>query len=157
MGAYMYNLTSLTGRKRNVGRTVIVNGFEFNRRTLIVTGIAVGASIFPTVILSAFFGPIASVLTPAVFLAAAFLLFESRTRKGLQVAVYRSILDKRKAKTDEIYICWRPVSEQIGAARISASSAPRIVSDDTPTAVFVAPQKATTRVSVADIMEDPNS
>lgn len=152
--AYMYNLTSLTGRQRNAGRTVIINGFEFGRRALIVFGTALGASLIPAVVLMTVFGPLAMILVPGSFIAGAFILVESRTKNGLQVRLYQSILDKQKAKTDEFYICWRPVSDSLGQARIVASSAPRADPDGEAEAVFGGPAtQARTRASIADIME----
>lgn len=153
--AYMYNLTSLTGRQRNAGRTVIINGFEFGRRALIVFGIALGASLPFAVLLMGVFGPVTMVLVPALFIVSAFVLVESRTRNGLQVRLYRSILDKKKAKTDEFYICWRPVSESLGEARITASAAPRADPAEALTsAVFAGPAaQERKRASIADIME----
>jgi hypothetical protein len=152
----MYNLTSLTGRDRNAGRTVIVNGFEFGRRALLVFGVAFAVALIPTIILSSMFGAVAMVLTPAVIITAAFVLVESRTRGGLKVRLYQSILDKKRAKTDEFYICWRPVSESLGQARIVSSSAP-VASPSTTTAgpVFAGPAtQARTRASIDDIMEN---
>ena len=156
--AYMYNLTSLTGRTRNVGRTVIINGFEFGRRALIVTGAAVGLAIVPTLILTAWFGMVATVLTPAAFIAAAFIFVEGRSRKGLQLRMYRSVLDKKLAKTNEIYICIDvPVQKTLGRARIVASSAPLEEEPAAPAPVFAAAKRTKTQSSVADIMKDPNS
>lgn len=124
MSAYLYDLTSLTGRKRNAGRTIIVSGFEFSRRALLVTSVALGVALFPALIANLFFGPLAMIITAAVFVAGAFILFEGRTRSGLQVRLYRSILDKKKASTDTFYICFRPVGETLGRANIIASSEP---------------------------------
>jgi hypothetical protein len=122
MNAYVYTLTSLTGRKRNEGRSVIINGFEFGRRALTVVSVAVGASLIPALILGTIFGPLAFIITPAVTIAGAFLLVERRTRNGLQVRMYQSMLDKKKANVNEFYICFRPVGESLGMATLVTSS-----------------------------------
>lgn len=141
--AYMYNLTSLTGRKRNVGRSAIVWGFEVRRRSAMVTAIAVGVSLIPTVILGALFGPLAYIITPAAVVTAAFVLVEGRSRKGLQLRLYQSILNKKKADTSTFYIYWRPVDQTLGRATIIASSRAVTTRDDTDTvaAVFSAPRR----------------
>ena len=156
--AYMYNLTSLTGRKRNDGRTVIINGFEFGRRALIVTGASFGVSIIPTALLASWFGMVATILTPAVFIAAGWIFWEGRSRKGLQLRRYRTALDKHRASTDQVYICITiPVKQTLGRGDIVASS---IAVDDqppAPPAVF-APAKRTHTISpLAAIMKDPSS
>lgn len=124
MSAYLYDLTSLTGRKRNTGRTIIVSGFEFGRRALIVTSVALGVSLFPALILSVFFGPLALLITPAIVITAAFVFVEGRTRNGLNVRLYQGILDKKKASTDVFYICFQPIDATLGRADIIASSEP---------------------------------
>jgi hypothetical protein len=157
MSQFVYTLTSLTGRKRNVGRTIIINGFEFGRRALIIVAISVGASLIPALVLSSLFGPLLFILTPGVFVAAAFILFESRSRQGLQVRLYQSILDKKKANTNEFYICFRPVSETLGSSNIVRSSVDVVHSDfdaEAATAVFTAPHKKNIRAnSIASLLE----
>ena len=150
---YVYTLTSLTGRNRNAGRTTIVGGFEFGRRALGVTSIAVGASIIPALILAGFVGPLAYVVSPALFVVAAFVFVEGRTRGGLQVRLYQSILDKKRAQVDVFYICWRPVNELLGRANIVSSSTP-VQQNSRPretsqSAVFSNAAKKTTRGTTA--------
>lgn len=139
----MYDLTSLTGRKRNVGRSAIIWGFEVRRRSAMVTAIAVGVALLPTVILGTFFGPLAYIITPAVVVTAAFVLVEGRSRKGLQLRLYQSILNKKKADIGTFYICWRPIGETLGFANIVASSRPvhKIEEDDKVAPVFSAPRR----------------
>lgn len=127
---FVYILTSLTGRKRNAGRTVIVQGFEFNRRTLLVTSVAVGLSLLPAIIASLYFGPAAIIAVPGVTVAAAFILVEQRSRNGLQLRLYQALSDKRKADTSQFFICWKPVDAELGYATIVKSSTP--VSTPTP-------------------------
>ena len=147
MNAFVYTLTSLTGRKRNEGRAVIVNGFEFGRRALTVFAVAVGASLIPAVILGAFLGPFAIIITPAVFVLAAFVFVEQRTRNGLQVRLCQSMLDKRKANVDEFYICFRPVGETLGKATIVASASTQISAEREIVPVFTSTHRDKERKS----------
>lgn len=158
MSAFLYDLTSLTGRKRNAGRTVIVSGFEFGRRALIVTIVALAAAGLPALLLGALFGPLAFIITVAGAVGGAFVLVEGRTRNGLQVRRYQGILDKKKAEPGVFYICFRPVNETLGQANIVASSAPvepRVGAASNSSAVF-APALTSTRArpSVASALGD---
>jgi len=147
MNAFVYTLTSLTGRKRNEGRAVIVNGFEFGRRALTVVAVAVGAAIIPSLILGAFFGPLAVIITPAVSILAAFLLVEKRTRNGLQVRMYQSMLDKRKSNVNEFYICFRPIGETLGRAMLVTSSSVQLKAERGAQPVFTSPHRDKDRKS----------
>jgi hypothetical protein len=156
---YVYTLTSLTGRNRNAGRTTIVWGFEFGRRALVVTSVAVGASLLPALIASVFFGGLAFIVVPAMFIVAAFVFVEGRTRNGLQVRLYQSILDKKNAQVDVFYICFRPVKEMLGRANLVASSVPvETCSEDVVparAAVFSnAAQKPARGTTIATLLED---
>lgn len=148
---FVYILTSLTGRKRNAGRTVIVQGFEFNRGTLIVTSVAVGLSLLPAIIASRFFGPAAMIAVPGLAVAAAFFFYEQRSRNGLQIRLYQALSDKRKADTTQFFICWNPVDAELGFATIVKSSEP--VSTPTPdpadkrSATWTNPKRAAHRSS----------
>ncbi len=124
MSPSVYSLTALTGRKKNAGRTLIIQGFEVGRRGLIITGLAIAASLIPTFILYGFAGPYAVVFVPPAFIAAAFYFIESRSRKGLQLRMYETIRDKKRADTTTFFICWRPVDEGLGEHTIVASAAP---------------------------------
>lgn len=156
MSSYVYSLTSLTGRQRNVGRTAVISGFEVNRRTLIVAAVAVGVSLIPTLVLGSLFGPIAFIATPAVIVAATFILVEGRTRKGLKVRVYQSYLDKKRADVNDFYICFRPIGRDLGDATIVSSSIP-VARPTTNTAAPVLGRRAKKQVAaplgVAALME----
>lgn len=145
---YVYVLTSLTGRRRNAGRTVIVQGFEFGRRALIVTGIAFGASLIPAIVLTALFGPAAFILTPAVFILAAFLLYEQRSRKGMNLRMYQAINDKRKSDPNQFMICFAPAADGVGWGQVSPSSEPvRSLADEAPAPVWTNSAKRGRRIS----------
>jgi hypothetical protein len=147
MSAFVYTLTSLTGRKRNEGRAVIVNGFEFGRRGLTVVAVSVGASLIPAIVLGALFGPLAIIITPALFILAAFLLVERRTRNGLQVRVYQSMRDKRASNVNEFYICFRPIGETLGLATLVTSSSAQLAAGQKVPPVFTKPHRSRDRKS----------
>lgn len=155
MAAYVYNLTPLTGRKRNVDRRIVIQGFDVRRRSLIVFGIALALSLPPSGVLALVFGPVAFVIVPPVVILAAFVLIEGRSRRGLQLALYRSLLDKRRANIQDVFICWRPVPRSSEFVTITAASMPREDPDDRPRggAVFTSANTRVAATSISSILE----
>lgn len=134
MSAYVYSLTALTGRKRNQGRKVVVNGFEFGRRALLITGLSGGAALIPAGAAAIIFGPLGFIFVFAGSIAAAFWLLEGRARRGGDLPLYKSVLDKRRWRP-QIKVCWQPIDAQpdidmirrssISREQLDAASAPR--------------------------------
>ena len=137
MGPSVYSLTDLTGRRKNVGRTMIISGIEVGRQTLIVFSISAVISIIPTLFFFFIFGALAIVIVPTLVIAGAFFLFVGRSRKGLQLQRYKALNDQRKADPSTFYVCFQPTTAGIGFGRVVASS--EVVYkplENTPTAVF---------------------
>jgi len=141
-GPAVYTLTDLTGRKKNIGRTMIVSGIEVRRNTIIVASVSLIISLVPTFVVFWFVGVYAVVFVPAAFIGAGFFLL-SKSRQGLQLSQYRALNDKRRADPNTFFICFRPTERQEGFARIvqSCEAANRTLRN-VPTAVFTKSRRA---------------
>lgn len=117
MAAYVYGLTALTGRKRNQGRKVVVNGFEFGRRALVLAGIGIGISLLPALVATVLFGPIGFIVTFGVVVPATYWLIDGRAKKDSDLPMYKALLNKRRF-TPRLLVCWTPIptSSQLGTA-----------------------------------------
>ena len=120
----LYSLTHLTGRQRNADRKIIIATVETSKAGFIVSIVAVGASILPTAIAVAIFGPPALVIVPPLFIAAGLWLFRSRSQKGLRLPMYKTLLDKGAAKRikGQILICGVPIPRRATLVKLSYSS-----------------------------------
>jgi len=106
----VYSLTHLTGRHRNAQRRVLVAGFETKRATVVVSSGAIIASAPIAAIVGAFTGPYA-LFVPLVFIAAGLWLFEARQTRGLKLANYQAILDRRRARNGVLYAAGAPIPQ----------------------------------------------
>ncbi|WP_159604619.1 hypothetical protein [Agromyces humi] len=120
----LYSLTHLTGRKRNVDRKIIVMTVEANKATFIVTVISVAVSIVPTAILYIFIGAMAMVIMPTLFGIAGWWLFRYRSQKGLQLPMYKLLLDRGRAKQlkGKALVCGVPMPAESAITQIVPSS-----------------------------------
>lgn len=107
----MYSMTHLTGRKRNEGRVTVIQGFEFQRKTLVVIGVSTGVGLIPAVILSLTISPFFMLLVPTLIVGVSYWAFVTRNRDGMKLSRYRSIVDKRSANLNEFHICFEPISD----------------------------------------------
>jgi hypothetical protein len=123
----LYSLTHLTGRQRNADRKIIIATVETSKAGFVVSIVAVGASIIPTAIAVAIFGPPALVIVPPLFIAAGLWLFRSRSQKGLRLPMYKTLLDKGAAKRikGQILICGVPIPTRATIGKLSYSSEAR--------------------------------
>lgn len=107
---HVYSLTRLTGRRKNVDRTIVVATVEVNRATFVVVVGSALVSIVPAVIVGALLGAFA-LAVPALFIGAGLILVDQRTRKGLQLRRYEAMWDKRKTKVirGTVFVCGEPL------------------------------------------------
>lgn len=105
----MYSLTHLTGRRRNEGRVTVVQGFEFQRKTLVVLGVSSAVGLVPALILALIVSPFFLLLVPAVITVGSYWLFVTRSREGMKLSRYQTITDKKKANLNEFHICFEPI------------------------------------------------
>jgi hypothetical protein len=144
MGPSVYSLTDLTGRRKNDGRTMIISGVEIGRRTLIVASVSFLASLFPMLIAWPLLGALSLVTVPPAFIAAGFIFFEARSRKGLKVRRYQAFLDQRKVDPDTFFVCFQPVSDGLGFTRIVTSTEPAYRPlENAPNVVFTSSRRPT--------------
>lgn len=94
----IYYLTPLTGREAAEQRTTMIKGFETNARNFRMGLIAAAAAIVPGFVmyslLSIVFG---GVMFAAIFVSV-FWLLQGRSRRGLHLRMYQTLLDQQKAK-----------------------------------------------------------
>ena len=105
----MYSLTHLTGRRKNEGRVTVVQGFEFQRKTLMVLAASTGVGFIPAIILALTISPFFLLLVPGVIAALGYWLFVTRSREGMKLSRYKSIMDKRSANLNTFHICFEPI------------------------------------------------
>lgn len=92
----VYDLTPLT-RHADKERRWIVKGRDFQKRKVIISALA----LIPGLILLAFLMPLLglyALIAPLACVMAAFWLFDAKSRKGLRVANWRRLTDRRAAK-----------------------------------------------------------
>jgi hypothetical protein len=122
----LHTLTALTGRDSGANRTIIVQGFEARRRTVVVAAIGALPALLVTAILWGFVGQYAMLAVPAVE-GLTFWLIETRTRGGLQQRQYTSLLDKRRSDAGKFYMCGRVVDpdlNELGSVVMSSVPSP---------------------------------
>lgn len=106
----MYSLTHLTGSRKNEGRVSVVQGFEFQRKTLMVVGISTAVGFLPAIILALTLSPFFLILVPMLIAIAGYWLFVTRSRDGMKLSRYKSIMDRKNANLNEFHICFEPIS-----------------------------------------------
>ncbi len=110
---YVYSLTQLTGRRKNVDRTIVVATVEVNRATFLVVVLSALASVLPSLLVALLLGPFSAyaLIVPVLCIGAGLFLVDQRTRKGLQLRRYEAMWDKRRAKTvsGTAFVCGQPM------------------------------------------------
>jgi hypothetical protein len=132
----LHTLTALTGRDSGANRTIIVQGFEARRRTVVVAAIGALPALLVTAILWGFIGQYAILALPAVE-GLTFWLIETRTRGGLQQRTYTSLLDKRRSDAGKFYMCGRVVDpdlNELGSVVTSSVPSPWLTAAPAPDA-----------------------
>lgn len=111
--AHMYSLTEMTGRRKNVDRTIVIATVEVKRFTFIVTLGSIVASLPVAAVVALLLGPYAAFafILPVVFVFAGLFLVDQRSRKGLQLRRYEAMWDSRQAKSSRgtVYVCSQPL------------------------------------------------
>ena len=106
-------------------RRVIVSGWDVPLRGFMIFLAALPVALAVTALLWVLFaGEYALAMIPVVEIAV-FWLIETRTRSGLRLRTYQTILDSQRAQIGTFFCCWRvidPLSGRLGV--IVASSIP---------------------------------
>lgn len=125
----MFTLTHLTGRRRNDGRTAVVQGFEVQRKTLLIVSWSFAASIIPAFFLSMFISPIFMLAVPLTVAGLAWWGFISRKSDGMNLSRYQAVMDQRKSAENEVYFCFEPLppAEETGVISRQTMS---VISDE---------------------------
>jgi hypothetical protein len=93
---HCYALTGLT-RSAGANRRVVIQGFDLPFRGVVVAAAGFAVGVLPTVVAVLLVGSWGLAVMAAVEVAV-FQLVERRSRSGLHLRTYRSLLDKRKGK-----------------------------------------------------------
>ncbi len=99
----VYSLTELT-RNASADRRVVIQGFDLPMRGLMIVGIAAIPALIVTLIGWLFVGQYAVVLFVGVEMAA-YWLIETRSRRGLQLKRYQTILDRYRSIDGRFTCC----------------------------------------------------
>lgn len=119
----VYFLTDIT-RRSNEHRRVIVQGFDVRWRTVLIVLATAPIGLILTLVLWPIISEPAILVMPAT-VAGGFWLIEHRTRSGLQLPMYRWLLDRKGSSVGQFFMCGRRIEpgRQIGAT-IMASTVP---------------------------------
>jgi len=119
----VYVLTDIT-RKANQNRRVVIQGFDVRWRTVVI----LGATAVPAIVLGIIGWSLAQqfgLILPPLFIGGAFYLIEHRTRTGLQLPMYRTILDRRRSSIGKFFMCGREIDPAaMPAVTLMASTVP---------------------------------
>lgn len=110
---YAYSLTGLTGRKKNADRTVIVATVEVNKFSFAVAMMALVVSLIPTLGVGMLLGPLwwCALVFPFLCVSAGLIFVDQRSKGGLQLRRYQSLVESRRGKRESevIYVCGSPL------------------------------------------------
>lgn len=120
---YAYDLTPLTGRKRNRDRTIIVATAEVNRFTFAVTVIGLFAGGLPALLIGLALGPFwpAVIIMPVLTVVGGLVLVDQRSKSGLELRRYKTLLERRSGRQRQniIMLAGKPlVKGRIGTLRM---------------------------------------
>lgn len=109
---YVFSLTPLTGRGSGGNRRVIVQGFDVPWRSVIIALTAAPIGVIAAAIAWLFIGEYALAVLFIVE-GIAFWLVESRSRRGLHLRTYQTLLDKKKHVDGQLIMCGRPIDAAV--------------------------------------------
>lgn len=107
MSKLVYDLTPMT-RKADAGRRFVISGFDIAKRTMLIGGLA----LVPGAALTGILFPMLqmwSILAIPICIIAAFWLFEGRSSQGMKLRNWQTLVDKRKNRSGQFYICGHPI------------------------------------------------
>lgn len=120
----VYTLTELT-RNASADRRVVIQGFDLPMRGLAIVGVAAIPALLVAIVGWAFIGEYAIVLFFGVELAA-YWLIETRSRRGLQLKRYQTIIDRCRSVDGRFTCCGVEIDPAHGVwATVRSSSVHR--------------------------------
>lgn len=138
----LHTLTALTGRDAGANRTVIIQGFEARRRTVVVAAIGALPALLVTVVLWGVIGSYAALALPAVE-ALTFWLLEVRSRTGMQRRTYEALLDRKRSDAGQFTLCGLVIDPDLHElGTVMASTVPVQPSTSNPAPALVSPLAA---------------
>lgn len=147
----LHTLTALTGRDAGANRTVIIQGFEARRRTVVVAAIGALPALLVTVVLWGVIGSYAALALPAVE-ALTFWLLEVRSRTGLQRRTYEALLDRKRSDAGQFTLCGLVIDPDLHElGTVMASTVPVQRSTSSPAPAVTPPLAAPALVTTAPV------
>lgn len=119
-----YSLTHLTGRKKDVDRKTIILTVEAARSTWIILVASLAASVIPTALAYSLFGQVTLIIVPPLVIGAAFFLFKFRSSRGLQLPMYKVLMDRRAGKdlARKVLVCGVEMPDTVTLGQMVPSS-----------------------------------
>lgn len=108
MSYSMFMLTPMTGKAAAESRTVIISGFEIGFKTFVLCCIGALPGLALAIVTYPLLGS-GSILMIPVGILAILYLFQSRSRDGLKLRTWQTMVDKRKAAINQFFICGEAV------------------------------------------------
>ena len=128
----VYTLTNLT-RKSSSQRRVVIQGLDLPARGLIIAAIGFLPGLFASLIAYQLIGTYGFSML-FIIEGAVFWLIESRTRSGLHLRQYQSLLDRRRSNVGKFTCCGVQVDPLGGKwGTLVSSSMPNPMLDSRPT------------------------
>ncbi|XKH58639.1 hypothetical protein LG293_16440 (plasmid) [Citricoccus nitrophenolicus] len=113
----LYMLTEMTGRRSNENRTVVIASFEMRARHFWVAAFSLVPGLLVLLLMLPAMGQWA-IVWPLLFVVAAFLITETRTRTGLKQRVYKELAAKKVSRDGQFILAGHPIdprSAEFGA------------------------------------------
>lgn len=100
----MFMLTPMTGKEAAESRTVIISGFEVGFKTFVICCLAAFPGLILAIIFYPFLGSGALLMFPLA-IGGCLYLFQSRSREGLKLRTWQTMVDKKKASVNQFFMC----------------------------------------------------
>lgn len=117
----LHTLTALTGRNANQHRSVIVQGFDMNRRNAVISAILALPTVLVTVVAWTLVAQFAVLVGAAAF-GAGWWMIGTTSRHGLQRRTFEALLDKRRSDTGKFFLCGRVIDPDLHELGVLAMS-----------------------------------
>ncbi|GAA4924903.1 hypothetical protein [Nesterenkonia rhizosphaerae] len=129
----LYMLTHLTGQTSQTERTAVIGFIEMRRRVLMILIFSGVPGLLVMLILTPILKAWAILALPIIIFTALWI-FESRSRRGLQLRTWQHLTEKQKsARSGEVFHqCGRPVSVGDHWMRLVPASVPVQTFDPEP-------------------------
>ncbi len=117
----LHTLTALTGRDAARHRTVVIQGFEASRATVVTVAILALPTLLVTAVSWSLVGQYGLLVGAGVF-GAGWWLIATTSRRGLQRRTFEALLDKRRSDAGQFYMCGRVIDPDLNELGVLMSA-----------------------------------